>query len=377
MSGPARSYGAGIAWVAAVATCLACCLTLTAQAGSLSKKRQPAAATAGVTVWLPYWEMPAALTSALNNAGMIGTASPYWYSISGQATVHDEKGAGDPAVIAQLRARGLKVVPMVTEQAGMAQFARILASPERRAAMVHALVSIASRNGYTGLDIDFESFAYDQHHDEALANMVARLYPVLIRQVCVALHAIARTCDVPVMPRTTSAHVYWHQNIATWTYDYRALAAAADHIQLMAYDDHSPGGRSGPISPLSWVKQVIAYARSQTPPGRDELGVPAYGYDWYGATSATAVNASQAAGLAKGMHARIRWSPTQDESTFRYRQHHDTHIVWFEDSRSELERATLARTAGFAGIALWAAGYEQPSLWPALLQLERHIPARR
>ncbi len=323
---------------------------------------------AGVTAWLPYWEMPAALSSTLAGAGVVDTASPYWFAISGQATVHDEPGAGDASIVAELRDRGVQVVPMVTEDAGMGQLARILASARRRAAMVHALVSIADHDGYDGLDLDFENLAYDPHHNSALADRVASLYPVLVGEACAALHAIKRTCDVTVMPRTTSAHT-WHRDTAAWVYDYRALATAADRMQIMAYDDHSPGGPSGPIAPLPWVRQVIAFARSQSPPARDELGVPAYGYDWYGPSSATTVNASQAAGLASRVHARIRWSDVEGEDTFSYRQAHDTHTVWFENAAADYERATLARAAGFAGIAIWAAGYEQPTLWPLLGRL--------
>jgi spore germination protein len=268
-----------------------------AQRIAASAAGESTATAAGVTAWLPYWEMPAALSSTLAGAGsgVVGTASPYWFAISGQGTVHDESGAGDGSVVSELTTRGVQVVPMVTEDAGMAQFARILASRPGRAAMVHALVSIADHDGYDGLDLDFENLAYDKQHNGELADRVASLYPLLVGQACAALRKIKRTCEVTVFPRTTSAHV-WRDNSAAWVYDYAALAHVADRVQVMAYDDHSPGGAAGPIAPLPWVRQVIAYARSQSAPSHYELGVPAYGYDWYGPRSATAVYASQATG---------------------------------------------------------------------------------
>jgi spore germination protein len=174
-----------------------------------------------------------------------------------------------------------------------------------------------------------------------------------------------------VFPRTTSAHV-WRDNSAAWVYDYAALAHVADRVQVMAYDDHSPGGAAGPIAPLPWVRQVIAYARSQSAPSHYELGVPAYGYDWYGPRSATAVYASQATALASRVHARIHWSKVEGEETFSYRVAQDNHTVWVENAVADYERATLARNAGFAGIAIWAAGYEQPALWPLLGRLRAH-----
>ncbi|MDE3132663.1 MAG: hypothetical protein KGL15_01210 [Acidobacteriota bacterium] len=320
----------------------------------------------GVTVWLPYWEMPGALSSTLNNAAVIGTASPYWYDISGDSTVHAEKGAGSTTVIARLQASHQQLVPMVTEQAGMDAFARILAHPAQRATLVRTLVKLASHRGYAGIDIDFESFAYDPHRHTDLANSLATLYPELIAQTCAALHRIGRSCQVAVMARTTGAHTYAHGDIPTWVYDYRALAAAADRVQLMAYDYHSPGGPPGPIAPLPWVKRVIAYARSQAPAGRYELGIPAYGYEWYGRTSATAVYANQLASLADRVHAHPRWDATQAEETFSYRQDHRKHVVWVDNAAAGAERAKLAARAGLAGVAVWAAGYEQPQLWPGL-----------
>lgn len=327
---------------------------------------KPATVATGVTVWLPYWQMPAALDSTLAGAGVIGTASPYWYSIEGASKLQYQKGGGSQAVISELLAHGLQVVPMVTEDAGMAQFAKILASPKQRAAMVNTLVSIASHNGYAGLDIDFESLATDPRHSAGLADRVAAGYPTLVGQACDALHQIGRVCEVTVMPRTTSADVYQHGDIATWVYDYSALSKVADRLQVMAYDDHSPGGAPGPIAPLPWVRQVIAYTRSQTTPARDELGVPAYGYDWYSPTAATTVFPSSVASLARSVHAQIHWSAAEGESTFSYRVAGDRHTVWYEGSRSDVERAGLARAAGFAGIAIWAAGYQAANLWSQL-----------
>jgi spore germination protein YaaH len=216
------------------------------------------------------------------------------------------------------------------------------------------------------LDIDFESFAYDPQHRVAFDDRLATLYPKLIAQTCTALHAIGRSCQVAVMARTSSAQTYAHGDIPTWIYDYKALAAAADRIQVMAYDDHSPGGVAGPIAPLPWVRQVIAYALMQATPSRYELGVPAYGYDWYGRTSATAVYAGRLTKLLAEVHVQAHWDALQGEETFSYREHHHKHTVWIVDARADAARARLAAAAGFSGVAVWAAGYEQPQLWSGL-----------
>ncbi len=352
-------------WALAVTACLAGWAGAAAAAGA-GTGRAPAQGVGGVTAWLPYWEFPAALSSTLENSSLIGTASPYWYQISGDSDVRLEPGAGSPTVISELLAHHQQVVPMVTEAAGFREFGQILSNPATRMALVRALVRIAAHPGYAGLDVDFESFAYDPSHATTSEDRLATLYSRFIAETCRALHAIGRTCQVAVMARTSSARTYAHGDIPTWLYDYRALAAVADRIQLMAYDYHSPGGSAGPVAPLPWVKRVIAYAVTQGDPRHFELGVPAYGYDWSGRTSATAVYAGQVTALVDQVRARPQWNALAGEETFSYESHHLRHTVWVLNARADAERASLAARAGLSGVAVWAAGYEQPQLWSGL-----------
>jgi spore germination protein YaaH len=214
--------------------------------------------------------------------------------------------------------------------------------------------------------------AIDPKHDRGPADRIAAQFPAFIAQACAALHAIHRSCQVTAMPRTTSAQVYWRGELATWVYDYGALARAADRLQVMAYDDHSINfGPVGPVAPLPWVRQVVAYTSSQTPLDRVELGLAAYGYDWSSPGNGTSLPARQAAQLAAQVGAHVRWSPTQGEDSFTYTQRGSRHTVWFENAAADGDRAAIAAADGFAGVAIWAAGDEQPGVWPLLRGLRR------
>ncbi len=318
-----------------------------------------------VALWLPYWAMPAALHSALAHADVVGVASPFWYTLTGGATVEGDPGAGDGAAVSALTARGIRVVPTATESDGLRAFDAALADPARRAAMVHALAALATRPGYSGLDLDFEDFASDPGHAVAPADEAAALYPRFLAAVCAALHAAGRTCTVTVMPRTSAAHVYWRGRLATWVYDYAALARVADRVRVMAYDEHAPGGPAGPVAPYAWVRQVVAYAAARMPPAKVELGLPAYGYDWSG-TAASTLTSREAAPLARQYGVVPTWNGAQAEDTFRYTAAGHPYTVWYEGARAEYVRARLALAAGFAGVALWAAGGEETGVWPLL-----------
>jgi spore germination protein YaaH len=312
--------------------------------------------------------MPAALESALANARLVGSASPFWYAISGDSTVEEDPGAGEDSVIDALRARGIKVAPTVTESEDMRDFDGMLASASRRAAMVHALLGIASSREYSGLDLDFEDFAVDPDHNSAPADEAAAGYAPFVAEVCGALHAIGRSCTVTIMPRTSGEQVYWRGRLATWVYDYGALAKVADRVQIMAYDDHAPGGVPGPIAPYRWVEQVIAYAAAVLPLEKVELALPAYGYDWSG-ENATTITSRQAPQLAAQNGVSMSWNAAQAEDTFTYTAGGSRHTVWYENATADYDRARLAKAAGFAGIGLWAAGDEDPAVWPMLRTL--------
>ena len=65
----------------------------------------------------------------------------------------------------------------------------------------------------------------------------------------------------------------------------RRSARAVDRLRVMAYD-YSPS-RPGPIAPYPWVQHVVAHAVTQVAAGKIQIGVPAYGRDWWTATCGT------------------------------------------------------------------------------------------
>jgi spore germination protein YaaH len=113
------------------------------------------------------------------------------------------------------------------------------------------------------------------------------------------------------------------------------------------------------------VEQVADYARATMPPGKTELALAAYGYEFSRGT-ATSITAQQAAQLAVQTGAIPHWDAAQAEETFSYGPRRDRHIVWYEDAEADYDRARLAEADGFAGIDLWYAGGEDPGLWPRL-----------
>lgn len=64
------------------------------------------------------------------------------------------------------------------------------------------------------------------------------------------------------------------------SYDYSALAEYADHLLIMAYDEHYEGSEAGPVASINFVENSIKYALSKTAPDKIVVGVPFYGRVW-------------------------------------------------------------------------------------------------
>jgi spore germination protein YaaH len=82
------------------------------------------------------------------------------------------------------------------------------------------------------------------------------------------LSATGRVVEVDLEPFTTTP----------WDAErYGAVAAAGAHLVVMAYD-HEFDTPCAPISPYSWLEQVVRYAQSQVPATSLTIGIPSYGY---------------------------------------------------------------------------------------------------
>ena len=58
---------------------------------------------------------------------------------------------------------------------------------------------------------------------------------------------------------------------------YGNVASSGAHLVVMAYD-HEYDAPCAPITPYTWLQQVVAYAQSQVPGSDLTVGLPSYGY---------------------------------------------------------------------------------------------------
>jgi spore germination protein len=214
-----------------------------------------------------------------------------------------------------------------------------------------------TRQDYAGVDLDFEGL----HAADRQA------FSTFVTDLAAALHARGKILSVAVFAKTTDTG-YGGQNVAQ---DYAAIGRAADQVRLMAYDYHWNTSPPGPIAPVGWVRDVLAYAKTQIPLSKIILGIPLYGYDWVG-NKASDLTWQQAVQLAEAHGAVVHHDPASQSPWFSYTDSAGrAHQVWFEDPQSSAAKFAVAKEEGVGGVFLWMYGDEAPGTWSVL---HRYLP---
>lgn len=153
-------------------------------------------------------------------------------------------------------------------------------------------------------------------------------------------------------------------------YDYAHLAAAADGLVLMNYDQHQPTSVPGPVAAQDWFTQNLAQAVKDIPKSKIICSIGSYGYDWatkgkHKQVVGVDTNNVQEAWLhARESEAEIELNPDSLNPHFAYTEENGVeHQVWFLDAVTALNQMRAARNFGIRTFALSRLGSEDRSLW--------------
>ena len=158
------------------------------------------------------------------------------------------------------------------------------------------------------------------------------------------------------------------------TLDWRAASSACDFVVVMAYDEHSEKSAPGPISSISWYRDVVGRAVDPVhgvPREKLVIGIGNYAYDWtYGGGDAEPLTYQGA--LVDAIDFRQEEKPEDivdfdDDSlnaTFLYQDDQGKeHEVWMLDAVTAANQWLIAENYGVRGMAIWVLGSADPSIW--------------
>jgi spore germination protein YaaH len=338
-----------------------------------------------IDAWVPYFALSDAEASLATNGRLLRQVSPVWYSARDATTltINDSLSADATAqFVAATRAAGAKVVPSIVDAMDAGGMASVLADSGSRAAHVAAIADLAAANGFDGIDIDYENFAFADNR--ATWASTRPRWIDFVTELGTRLHADGRTLSVSVPYIADGGRT---DNSGYWVYDYAGMAAHVDQIRIMAYDYST--AKPGPIAPLSFVRQAITAARKAvSDDNKLVLGVALYGYNWPIATvgtcpasqeGKTSVSQRNIDELLAKRTATPVFDPVTGESSFTYLLEvsdgtttcTQTREVHYVDAEGARQRVDLARRERLGGVSLWALGFDSPATWQGIGQLAR------
>jgi cellulose synthase/poly-beta-1,6-N-acetylglucosamine synthase-like glycosyltransferase/spore germination protein YaaH/peptidoglycan/xylan/chitin deacetylase (PgdA/CDA1 family) len=247
----------------------------------------------------------------------------------------------------------MEVFPMVNNFNGtdwVGEIVDFLNNPDARALFRQQAAQFLSSGRYRGLIIDFEAFPAKGQPG----------YVALLQELSMDLHARGMKLYVAVPPHNGE-------------YDYPAIAAAADGVVLMNYDEHFPGGASGPVASQDWFVQNLKFDKTVIPQEKIICAIPNYGYDWAlkpkkgvlppGERDSPA-SAQEAWLAARDSEQDINFDDDAMNPHFSYLDELSVqHDVWFLDAVTALNHMRAAQSLGIQTFALWRLGSEDRSLW--------------
>lgn len=302
-----------------------------------------------VSVWYPSSDDPGGADSILNNADVIHVVNPFWYTPAADGTLLAQPEAENAAQLAAWRERDLVILPSI-----FASLWTMLATEESRAAHVDEIVDLVERMDYDGIDIDYEGFAASTRDD----------FSDLIEALAEALHANERLLSVTVHAKTGDEGVWEGAAAQDWV----RLAAVADIFNIMTYDYTNRNEPPGPIAPLEWTMDVLAYAETVTDLSKVRLGLPFYGYSWLrGRPPATTVTWAAAQRLITSFSLDVTRDASEGRIDLDVRSLPDQ-TMYFIDAASVTERldAAAERFPSLGGVAIWGLGGEDPAVWDVM-----------
>ncbi|MDP1877949.1 MAG: glycosyl hydrolase family 18 protein [Actinomycetota bacterium] len=366
-----------------------------------------------VSGWLPYWmtspSAPEGVTSAVQNADLFTDVSPFWYSATAKSgggvqvriNPNFTNGAANIAwAMGQLKAAGLVVLPAIADGSGKGRMAATLADPAKRTAHVADLVALVTSNGFDGIDLDYETFAFSDGSSSWAATQPN--WTAFVQELGAALHAQGKLLSVTIPPPCSSGGTC-SATSGYWVYNIAGIAPSADRIRIMAYDYSVRG--IGSLAPMPWVRAIVAYSASVRDPAMLQIGVATYGRAWTRLTSSGAYRLSGACPTDKGSSAyrsltgmqspsgstipelltsvgatdAVEWDATAQE----YNVYYDKLVQWTDSAgatqtctakrvlrflgpQGVLARTQLVGEFGLSAAVYWTIGGEDRAQWPVI-----------
>ncbi|HTV64503.1 MAG TPA: glycosyltransferase [Bryocella sp.] len=226
--------------------------------------------------------------------------------------------------------------------------ARFLADPAARQRFRNELITFLATDQFKGVTLDIEGFPETSRDD--FHTLVEEVYGDL-RAKGLKLYVVVPINEIGNYPQ---------------------VAQVSDGLILMNYDQHYPGGESGPVAGQDWFVKNLQEALKIIPKEKIICAIANTGYDWAmkpGQKKDTppedihSVSAQEAWLEAADSDTDVNFDDDAMNPHFAYLDGNIRHDVWFLDGVTALNQMRAAHALGIDTFALWRLGSEDRSLW--------------
>ena len=326
------------------------------------------------------------------NKDLMKEVMPFWYTLKSPTEIRDDYTIGNPSwpmadTLCLMRKTGLKIIPTMTDGTNELVLAGYLAKTEMRTTIVKSIVDLVMKNGFDGIDLDFEGFAFVDANTTWVKT--APNWLLFIKELSAQLHASQKLLSISSPYAFNPSEKQKGYTVYSWP----DIASSIDRLRIMTYDYSVV--KPGPIGPIDWTEKTLQYAVSIMPASKVFIGLPGYGRDWVTAVNGTCP-VSAPPGLTAGAKAAVfkmnyanakaaidLATPVFDvknsEVTYSYVQSFNgltakgaattctvSRTVWYQNDRSYTERMNLVAKYRLGGAALWTLGMEDQSATAAM-----------
>jgi spore germination protein YaaH len=246
------------------------------------------AASAGrleVSGWLPYWKEDASAADALAHIDQLTEINPFVYVLQADGTIQDMAGIADEpwaSLFTVARAKKVKIIPTIMTSNGAALH-EILSDPTRRVQLEDDITTLVNREGFDGIDIDFEGKQYET--GTYFSTFLKGLYQRMGKKWVM--------CTIE--SRTPLTDLYYNMTMPAtagqYANDLVEINKYCDRVRFMTYDQQTADQREvaradergevyGPVGDVVWVEKAIREAMKTIPANKIVVGVATYGYEW-------------------------------------------------------------------------------------------------